>query len=85
MANLEVLVGSLLPLARHGVWCGLGEHAHSSEDGQGRSETCEDVEYDLLVLVGRRLRAGPVRAESDPVGCEAFESASVGLSIFMTH
>lgn len=85
MANLEVLVGSLLPLARHGVWCGLGEHAHGSEDGQGGTEAGEDVEYDLFVLVGGRLRTRAVRAESNPVGYEAFASASLGWSIFVPH
>jgi hypothetical protein len=85
LANLEVLVGSLLPLARHGVWCRLGEHAHGSEDGQGGTKACEDVEYNLLVLVGRRLRTGAVRAKSNPVGCEAFVSASVCLSVITTQ
>lgn len=41
--DLEVLVGSLLPLARHGVWWRLGEHAHGSEDGQGGTEAGEDI------------------------------------------
>lgn len=85
LANLEVLVGRLLPLARHGVWCGLGEHAHGGEDGQGGTEAGEDVEYDLLVLVGGRLRTRAVRAESNPVSYEAFASASMGWSIFMPH
>ena len=85
MTNLEVLIGSLLPLARHGVWCGLGEHAHGSEDGQGGTKAGQDVEYDLLVLIGRRLGTGPVRTESNPVSYEAFASAAVGWSVFMTH
>lgn len=85
LADLEVLVGSLLPLARHGVWWGLGEHAHGSEDGQGGTEAGKDVEYDLLVLVGGGLRTWAVRAESNPVGYEAFVSAFVGWSVFMPH
>ncbi|KAL2276900.1 hypothetical protein FJTKL_00368 [Diaporthe vaccinii] len=83
LADLEVLVGSLLPLARHGVWWGLGEHAHGSEDGQGGTEAGEDVEYDLLVLVGGGLRTWAVRAESNPIGYEAFVSAFVGWSVRM--
>jgi hypothetical protein len=67
--DLEVLVGSLLPLLVHGVWCGLGEHAHGAEDGQGGQEADEKVEGDLLALIGGRKGTGAVRAERNPVGC----------------
>lgn len=78
--DLEVLVRSLLPLAGHSVWWGPGEAAQGSENGQGKGETSEDVESDLLALTRGRFGTGAVRTEGNPVGCEVF-----WLAIYCPH
>lgn len=65
----EILVGLLLPLLVHGVWCRLGEHATRTEEDQAGEDADGDAQGDLLALIGGRQSAGPVRAKSNPVSC----------------
>lgn len=66
---LEVLVGSLLPLLVHGVWCRLGKHTTRAKQDQADEHADSDTKGDLLALIGRRKGTGTVRTESNPVGC----------------
>ena len=68
--NLQVLLGSLLPLLCHGTGPDrTGEHASEGEDGEGTEADSNGQEEDLTALIRRRRSAGAVGTEGDEVGC----------------
>lgn len=65
----EPFVGSLLPLAGHGVRRRAGKQAHAGEQQEGGTDADGGVQGNLLALTRWRQRAGAVGTESDPVRC----------------
>jgi hypothetical protein len=63
----EQLVGSLLPLAGHGVRRGLSEETGHGEEAEADTKADGDTPGNLCVGAGRLLGTGAVRAKGNPV------------------
>lgn len=63
----HLLVGRFLPLPVHGVRWGPGELAQGDENNEADPDADGSIESDSGILAGRRLGAGAVGAERNPV------------------
>lgn len=66
--HLGVLVGGLLPLPGHGAWWWAGEHVDDVEEAERDGQQLHHLDEDPPALTLGGLRAGAVRAKSNPVG-----------------